>query len=79
MEAHTLGELLQSQQNQILSLSIHMDCIVEELIEQNLLDSEKLDKRIKKKLKEIQKVVDKIKENQEIPPMLNFGGPIGEA
>ena len=51
MEAQTLGELLQNQQNQILSLSVHMDCLIEELDSMGVLDSDKLDKRMKRKLK----------------------------
>ena len=79
MEVKTLAELLQNQQNQILSLSVHMDCLIEELEENNLLDSEKLDKRMKRKLKKLQAAVDKIREKEEVPPMFNFGGPVGEA
>ena len=30
MEIQTLGDLLQNQQNQILSLTVHMDCLIEE-------------------------------------------------
>ena len=37
MEVQTLGELLKSQQNQILSLSIHMDCLIEELEDKFLI------------------------------------------
>ena len=79
MEIKTLGDLLQNQQNQILSLSVHMDCLIEELEENNLLDSEKLDKRMKKKLKKLQAIANKIREKEEVPPMFNFGGPVGEA
>ena len=79
MEIKTLGDLLQSQQNQILSLSVHMDCLIEELNSIGVLDSDKLDKRMKRKLKKLQAIADKIKEKEEIPPMFNFGGPIGEA
>ena len=79
MEIKTLGDLLQSQQNQILSLSVHMDCLIEELDSIGVLDSDKLDKRMKRKLKKLQAIADKIKEKEEIPPMFNFGGPIGEA
>ena len=79
MEVKTLAELLQNQQNQILSLSVHMDCLIEELQENNLLDSEKLDKRMKKKLKKLQAIANKIREKEEVPPMFNFGGPVGEA
>lgn len=79
MEAQTLGELLQNQQNQILSLSVHMDCLIEELQANGFLDSKKLDKRMKKKLKEIQAIVNKLKDKEELPPMFNYGGPIGEA
>lgn len=79
MEVQTLGELLKSQQNQILSLSIHMDCLIEELEDNGVLDSEKLDKRMKKKLKKIQAIADKLREKEEISTIINFGGPIAEA
>ena len=80
MEAQTLGELLQNQQNQILSLSVHMDCLIEELDAAGFLDTDKLDKRMKKKLKKLQAIANKLREKEEtLPPMFNFGGPIGEA
>jgi hypothetical protein len=79
MEIKTLGDLLQNQQNQILSLSLHMDCLIEELENSGFLDSDKLGKRMKRKLKKLQAVADKIKEKEEVPPMFNYGGPIGEA
>lgn len=79
MEVQTLGELLTSQQNQILSLSVHIDCLIEELDAAGVLDSDKLDKRMKKKLKKLQAIADKLREKEEMPPMINFGGPIGEA
>jgi len=79
MEIQTLGDLLQNQQNQILSLTVHMDCLIEELDATGVLDSDKLDKRMKRKLKKLQSIADKIRENEEVPPMFNFGGPIGEA
>ena len=79
MEAQTLTELLKSQQNQILSLSVHMDCLIEELENTGVLDTDKLDKRMKRKLKKLQAIADKLREKEEIPPMFNFGGPIGEA
>lgn len=79
METQTLGELLQNQQNQILSLSVHMDCLIEELDSIGVLDSDKLDKRMKRKLKKLQAIANKLRKNEEMPPMFNFGGPIGEA
>ena len=79
MEVHTLTELLRNQQNQILSLSVHMDCLIEELDAAGFLDTDKLDKRMKKKLKKLQAIADKLREKEEIPQMFNYGGPIGEA
>ncbi len=80
MEAQTLAELLQNQQNQILSLTIHMDCLIEELDSIGVLDSDKLDKRMKRKLKKLQAIANKLRENEEsLPPMFNYGGTIGEA
>lgn len=79
METQTLAEILTSQQNQILSLTIHMDCLIEELKNSGVLDTNKLDKRIKKKVKNIQAISEKLKENQEISPMFNYGGIVGEA
>lgn len=79
MEVQSLAELLTNQQNAILSLSVHMDSLIEELEENDLLDSEKLDKRMKKKLKKLQAIADKMREKEQMSPMFNFGGPIGEA
>lgn len=79
MEIQTLTELLKSQQNQILSLTIHMDCLIEELDAAGFLDTNKLDKRMKRKLKKLQAIADKLREQEQIPPIINFGGPIGEA
>jgi hypothetical protein len=80
MEVKTLGELLQNQQNQILSLTIHMNCLIEELDASGFLDSDKLDKRMKKKLKKLQAIADKLKENEEpLSHIFNYGGTIGEA
>ena len=80
MEVQTLTELIKSQQNQILSLTIHMDCLIEELDASGFLDTDNLDKRMKKKLKKLQAIADKLREKEEpLPPMFNFGGPIGEA
>ena len=81
MEVHTLQELLTAQQNQILSISVHVDCLIEELESIGVLDTKKLDKRMKKKLKQIQAIANKLREQKEetIPSMFNFGGPIGEA
>lgn len=79
MEVQSLAEIIKNQQNAILSLSVHMDSLIEELEENHLLDSEKLDKRMQRKLKKLQAIADKIREKEEVPPMFNFGGPIGEA
>lgn len=79
MEVQSLAEIIKNQQNAILSLSVHMDSLIEELEENDLLDSEKLDKRMQRKLKKLQTIADKLREKEEIPPMFNFGGPIGEA
>ena len=79
METYTLGELLESHQNQLLSLSVHMDCLIEELEASGVLNSQNLNKRIKKKIKKLQSMAVKLKEKQEIPPINYFGGPIGEA
>jgi len=80
MEIQTLGDLLQNQQNQILSLTVHMDCLIEELDATGVLDSDKLDKRMKKKFKKLQDIANKLKEKEEsLPPMFNYGGPVGEA
>jgi len=81
MEVQTLSELLKNQQNQILSLTIHMDCLIEELDANGVLDSDKLDKRMKKKLKKLQIIADRLREKEEesLPSMFNYGGPVGEA
>ena len=79
MEIHTLSELLASQQNQILSLTVHMDCLIEELEASGVLNTNQLDRRIKKKIKKLQSIANKLKEKEEIPSVNYFGGPMGEA
>lgn len=79
MEIKTLTELIESQQRQIFSLSVHMDCLIEELKESGVLDSDKLDLKIKRKLKKLKSVITKIKGQDTPPIMFNFGGTIGEA
>jgi hypothetical protein len=79
MEVQSLEEFIKNQQNAILSLSVHMDSLIEELDANGFLDTDKLDKRMKKKLKKLQAIADKIREKEEVPPMFNYGGIIGEA
>ena len=79
MEVQSLAELLQNQQNAILSLSVHMDCLIEELDAAGFLDTDKLDKRIKKKLKKLQAIADKLREKEDISHIFNYGGPVAEA
>ena len=80
MEVQTLTEIIKNQQNSILSLSVHVDCLIEELVENNLINEKKLSKRMKAKLKKLQAIADKLRDREEsLPPMFNFGGPIGEA
>jgi len=79
MEIQSLSEIIKNQQNSILSLSVHVDCLIEELVENNLINEKKLSKRMKAKLKKLQAIADKLRETDEITPMFNFGGPIGEA
>jgi len=79
MEIKTLTELIESQQRQIFSLSVHMDCLIEELEESGVLDSKRLDTKIKRKLKKLKSAINKIKSEETPPIMLNFGGIIGEA
>jgi len=80
MEIQSLTEVLKSQQNQILSLTVHMDCLIEELESIGVLDTKKLDKRLKKKVKEIQAIAEKLKDKEDsLPNMFNYGGTVGEA
>jgi hypothetical protein len=79
MEVQSLAEIIKNQQNAILSLSVHMDSLIEELEENDLLDSEKLNKRMKKKLKKLQAIAEELREQEKIPTMFNYGGPVGEA
>jgi len=79
MEIKTLTELIESQQRQIFSLSVHMDCLIEELEESGVLDSKRLDTKIKRKLKKLKSAINKIKSEETPPIMLNFGGIIGKA
>ena len=80
MEAHTLAEIIKNQQDAILSLTIHLDCLTEELAEKELIDPDRLEKRVKKKIKRLQAIADKLRQKEEpLPPISYFGGPMGEA
>ncbi len=80
MEAHTLSEIIKNQQETILSLTIHLDCLIEELAEKELIDADRLEKRMKKKIKRLQSIANKLKAKEDpLPPITYFGGPIGEA
>ncbi len=80
MEAHTLAEIIKNQQDAILSLTINIDCLIEELAEKELIDTDRLEKRLKKKIKKLQSIADKLRQKEEsLPPISYFGGPMGEA
>jgi hypothetical protein len=77
LEAHII-----QQQEQILSLQILVQTLVDELIEKNVINNVSLDDRIQKKIKEITNLVETHKKDinvNNIGLSNIFSGPMGEA
>jgi len=77
-----INKILQRQQEKTLTLEILLESLVEELIESNLIDEDKLDERLRVKMKIVHDALNKAKENYKednevYPPY--FGGPAGQA
>ncbi len=81
MEAKTIAEILTHQQENILALKITLDSLIEELNELEIIDCDKLEKKIQRKIKKLHNLAKKVKKQEEsfnIPFNL-FGNPIAEA
>ncbi len=80
MNNQEIQELLLKQQNQILTLQILVQCLVDELVETGVTNDESLDKRLEDKMNYIKSQMKEMR-NQEYGNItnMNFGGPIGEA
>lgn len=77
MEVKTLQEIIKIQQEHILALKITLDSLIEELNETEAIDYKRLEKKVDKRLKLF---TEKQKENENtIPPITFFNGPMGEA
>lgn len=80
MNNQEIQELLLKQQNQILTLQILVQCLVDELVETGVTNDESLDKRLEDKMNYIKSQMKEMR-NQKYGNItnMNFGGPIGEA
>ncbi len=79
MEENELKELLFKQQDQILTLQILVQCLVDELVETKIVSEKELDTRLSDKVIGIKEQLKEIKKSQLGNIPFNFGGPMGEA
>jgi hypothetical protein len=80
MEEKELREMLFKQQDQILTLQIMLQCLIDELIDNGTISESNLDTRLSEKIDVIRTTMDEMKKEKygNINTM-NFGGPVGEA
>ena len=80
MEEKELREMLFKQQDQILTLQILLQCLIDELVDSGTVSENNLDTRLSEKVAVIKTTMDEMKKEKygNINTM-NFGGPIGEA
>lgn len=79
MEVKTLTEIIKIQQENILGLKLVLDSLIEELVDEKIIDYKKLESRVNKKLKHIQKLEEDSNKEDFGFPITQFGGPMGEA
>jgi hypothetical protein len=79
MEENQLAEYLHNQQNQILTLQILLQSLVDELVENEIIKEESLNKKVSKKVYLIKKELEALKTQTQFNVPFNFGGPIAEA
>jgi hypothetical protein len=78
MEIKELKELVMKQQDQILTLQILVQTLVDELVETEVVKDEALDARLTEKIKGIKKQFSEMRKEAGMNNPFSFG-PIGEA
>ena len=78
MEIIELKELVMKQQDQILTLQILVQTLVDELVETGVIKDETLDARLNEKIKSIQTQLSNMRKEIHKNSAFSFG-PIGEA
>jgi hypothetical protein len=79
MEVLELKELLHRQQDQILTLQILLQSLVDDLVESGVIDESKLDNRLNANIKVIKDQMDKMRKEQKHMEYQFGFGPMGEA
>ena len=76
-----MNEILQAQNERILTLQMLVEALVDELIETKKVKEEKLDARFQSKMEWAQEQLDKAKEEISMDYLKNqiFGNQMGEA
>jgi flagellar biosynthesis/type III secretory pathway chaperone len=78
MEITELKELVLKQQDQILTLQILVQTLVDELVETGVVKDETLDTRLHERIKQIKAQMIEMKKEQGINNPFSYG-PVGEA
>ena len=78
MEIKELKELVMKQQDQILTLQILVQTLVDELVETQIIKDESLDTRLNERVKGIKSQMNEIRKEMNKNSLFSFG-PIGEA
>ncbi len=78
MEIIELKELVMKQQEQILTLQILVQTLVDELVETEVVQDETLDIRLKDRIKSIKTQMSQMRKEAGVDNLFSFG-PIGEA
>jgi len=81
MEIVELKELVMKQQDQILTLQILVQTLVDELVETGVVKDETLDARLNEKVKSIQTQLSNMRKEASVDYLKShmFGNQIGEA
>ena len=81
MEIVELKELVMKQQDQILTLQILVQTLVDELVETGVVKDETLDARLNEKVKSIQTQLSNMRKEVSVDYLKShmFGNQIGEA
>jgi hypothetical protein len=78
MEVIELKELVMKQQDQILTLQILVQTLVDELVETGVVKDETLDARLSEKIRGIKKQFSEMRKERGVD-MPFYSGPVGEA
>ena len=79
MEILELKELVMKQQDQILTLQILVQTLVDELVETGVVEDETLDIRLKERITGIKSQMNEMRKEAYKNIPFSYGGPMGEA